>query len=367
MKSGGRLLSLDALRGFDMIWIMGLAGVVRAVCGLFPDGGGSWLALQMKHAPWGGFSFYDLVFPLFLFMAGMSFPFSYASQVKKGVSSATIHWRMFKRMMLLILLSMVQCGALQFDPDKYRYVSVLQRIGITGFLAGLVYVHFKPRARVAIAVSLLVGYWALLMFCPSPLVPEGAGAFAKQGNVVDWLDRYLSLRSWFGHDPFEIRDIPLSVIQIPLALLGMLTADMVRSGRFTPGRNALRIAVIGAVLLVAGIGAIFAGCDIIKNISTPSFMLVTGGLCMLLFAAFHWVIDVKGFTAWSFPLRVVGMNALVAYLMQTVLPINSIVKFFFGGLASVSGMPNVVMAVGYCAVCWLILYFLHRNKGYVKV
>jgi predicted acyltransferase len=346
---------------------MGLAAVVRAVCGLFPDGGGSWLALQMKHAPWGGFSFYDLIFPLFLFMAGMSFPFSYASQVKKGVSPAKIHWRMFKRMMLLILLSMVHCGALQFDPDKYRYVSVLQRIGITGFLAGLVYVHFKPRARVAIAVSVLAGYWALLTFCPSPLAPEGAGPFPKQGNIVDWLDRYLSMRSWFGRDPFEIRDIPLSVIQIPLTLLGMFTADLVRSGRFTPEGKSLRIAVIAAVLSVVGIMIIFAGCDIVKNISTPSFMLVTGGLCMLLFAAFHWVIDVKGFTAWSFPLRVVGMNALVAYLMQTVLPINSTVKFLFGGLASVSGMPNVVMAVGYCAVCWLILYFLHRNKVYVKV
>ena len=363
----GRLLSLDALRGFDMIWIMGLAAVVRAVCGLFPDGGASWLALQMKHAPWGGFSFYDLIFPLFLFMAGMSFPFSYASQVKKGVSPAKIHWRMFKRMMLLILLSMVHCGALQFDPDKYRYVSVLQRIGITGFLAGLVYVHFKPRARVAIAVSVFAGYWALLTFCPSPLAPEGAGPFPKQGNIVDWLDRYLSMRSWFGRDPFEIRDIPLSVIQIPLALLGMFTADLVRSGRSTPEGKSLRIAVIGAVLSVVGIMIIFAGCDIVKNISTPSFMLVTGGLCMLLFAAFHWVIDVKGFTAWSFPLRVVGMNALVAYLMQTVLPINSTVKFLFGGLASVSGVPNVVMAVGYCAVCWLVLYFLHRNKVYVKV
>jgi predicted acyltransferase len=262
---------------------------------------------------------------------------------------------------------MVHCGALQFDPDKYRYVSVLQRIGITGFLAGLVYVHFKPRARVAIAVSVLAGYWALLTFCPSPLAPEGAGPFPKQGNIVDWLDRYLSMRSWFGRDPFEIRDIPLSVIQIPLALLGMFTADLVRSGRFTPEGKSLRIAVIGAVLSVVGIMIIFAGCDIVKNISTPSFMLVTGGLCMLLFAAFHWVIDVKGFTAWSFPLRVVGMNALVAYLMQTVLPINSTVKFLFGGLASVSGMPNVVMAVGYCAVCWLILYFLHRNKVYVKV
>jgi predicted acyltransferase len=96
-------------------------------------------------------------------------------------------------------------------------------------------------------------------------------------------------------------------------------------------------------------------------------MLLTGGLCMILFAVFHWVIDVKGWVAWSYPLRVVGMNALVAYLMQTILPIRAIAKFFFGGLASLTSCPDFVMAVGYCGICWLILYFLHRNKVYVKV
>ena len=116
--AGGRLLSLDALRGFDMIWIMGLAAVVRIAAGYLPDGPGGWIVLQMKHAPWGGFSFYDLIFPLFLFMAGVSFPFSYASQVRKGATSARIHLRLFKRMALLILLSMVHCGALQFDPEN---------------------------------------------------------------------------------------------------------------------------------------------------------------------------------------------------------------------------------------------------------
>jgi predicted acyltransferase len=96
-------------------------------------------------------------------------------------------------------------------------------------------------------------------------------------------------------------------------------------------------------------------------------MLLTGGLCMILFAVFHWVIDVKGWVAWSYPLRVVGMNALVAYLMQTILPIRAIAKFFFGGLASLTSCSDFVMAVGYCGICWLILYFLHRNKVYVKV
>ena len=135
----------------------------------------------------------------------------------------------------------------------------------------------------------------------------------------------------------------------------------------TSGNQGIGLALIGAVLALAGILLMFTGCKIIKNISTPSFMLLTGGLCMILFAVFHWVIDVKGWVAWSYPLRVVGMNALVAYLMQTILPIRAIAKFFFGGLASLTSCPDFVMAVGYCGICWLILYFLHRNKVYVKV
>lgn len=365
-KGGGRLLSLDALRGFDMIWIMGLAGAVSNACGLLPGGGGMWLSAQMRHAPWGGFSFYDLIFPLFLFMAGVSFPFSYASQVRKGASIAMIHLRMLKRMAVLVLLSMVHCGALQFDPDRYRYLSVLQRIGMTGFLAGLVYVHFRPRMRIAMAALLLAGYWALLTFVPSPLAPEGAGAYAESGNVVDWLDGFLSLRAWFGHDPFEVRDVPLSVFQVPLALLGMFAGDIVRCERISPAARSLGLAAVGAALLAAGVALVFAGCEMVKNISTPSFMLVSGGLCMLLFALFHWVIDVKGVSSWCYPLRVVGMNALVAYLMQPILPIRSVTGFFFGGVASLTACPNLVLSMGYCAVCWLLLWFLHRHKVYLR-
>ena len=128
-----------------------------------------------------------------------------------------------------------------------------------------------------------------------------------------------------------------------------------------------RLAALGVILLVAGIALLLAGCEIVKNITTPSFMLVSGGLCMLLFALFHWVIDVKGFVAWSFPLRVVGMNALAAYLIQPIVPIGSIARFFFGGVASLTGCPNLILAVGYCLICWLVLLFLYRHRVYIKV
>jgi predicted acyltransferase len=274
---------------------------------------------------------------------------------------------MFKRMALLVLLSMLQCGLLQLDASKYQYVSVLQRIGITGFLASLAYVHLSPKWRLALSLAIVSGFWALLEFVPSPLEPEGAGAYAKSGNIVDWIDRFVSMRAWFGRDPFEIRDIPLSVVQVPIALLGMFAADIVRDGKFSQYRQVIRIAVIGAVLVVLGVVCVVLGCPLIKNLSTPSFMFLSGGLCMMLFAFFYLIVDVKGITAWCYPLRVVGINALMAYLMQTIIPISAISKFFFGGVAMLSGIPNVVNSIGYLAVCWLILYFLHRQKVYLKV
>ena len=363
----GRLLSLDALRGFDMIWIMGLAAAVRGFCRLWPEGESWWLFAQMRHVAWAGFSFYDLIFPLFLFMAGVSFPFSYASQLKRGLSGAQIHLRMLKRMLLLVLLSMVHCGMLQFDPAKYHYASVLQRIGMTWFLAALVYVHLRPRARMSVCMAILFGYWAVLTFCPSPLAEAGASPYVKSGNIVDWLDRFLSLRAWFGHDPFEIRDVPLSFFQVPIALAGMMAGDVVRTERFSPLRRSAVLASAGTVSALAGIGLAALGCPVIKNITTPSFMLLTSGLSLLLFALFYWTIDVKGAVAWSYPLRIVGMNAIAAYLMQPIIPFGKISQFLFGGIASFFPTPDFVLGVGYCLVCWLVLWFLHKHKVYLKV
>ena len=366
MEERARLHSLDALRGFDMIWIMGLASVVMCFCRFWPGGEGLWLFRQMRHAAWEGFTFYDLIFPLFLFMAGMSFPFSYASQVRRGFSSARIHLKMLKRLLLLILLSMVQCGILQFDPEKYRYVSVLQRIGMSWFVAALIYVHFRPKVRIAAAIAVVAGYWALLMFCKSPLAAADASPCAASGNIVDWLDRFLSLRAWFGRDPFEVRDVPLAFFQMPLALLGMFAGDVVRNERLAPQRRTIMLLAGGVLLALFGIALSFAGCPIVKNLTTPSFMLLSGGLCLMLFSAFYWIIDVKGHVAWSYPLRVIGMNAIVAYLMQTIIPFGAISRFFFGGVASLFPQPDFVLALGYCLVCWLFLWFLHRHKVYLK-
>jgi len=352
--SSQRLLSLDALRGFDMLWIMGFASVILSFARLFPGGEGWWICSQMHHARGIGFTFYDLIFPLFLFMAGVSWPFSYASQVKRGVSSTTIHLRILKRVLVLAAIQMVQSGILWFDPAHYTYPSVLIRIALSWAIAALVYIHCPPKARVAVAVFGVLGYWAILAFVPSPLLPPGQTFDYTDWSVghVAWLNRYVSFRAWFGHDPFERMDLPLSVVQVPLALLGMFAGDIVRKADWTPTRRSTVLAVLGAALVAAGLGFVAIGCPLHKNLSTSSFMLLTGGLCCLLLAAFHYVIDVRGWSGWTYPLRVIGQNSIVAYLLPGLI-------LFFPALPFVG-------AVGKLPLCWLILWALARAKLFLK-
>ena len=350
-----RLQSLDALRGFDMLWIMGLAAVIRSLAGLLPGGSDWWICSQLRHAHGIGFTFYDLIFPLFLFMAGASWPFSYASRVKRGVPPATVHLRIFKRVLLLAAIQMLQSGILWFDPEHYRYPSVLIRIALSWAIAALVYVHCSPKVRVAVAALGVLGYWALLAFVPSPLLPPGQTFDYADWTTshVAWANRYLSFRAWFGRDPFEVMDIPLSIVQVPLALCGMFAGDVLRREAWTPARRAEALAAIGAVLTVAGLIFVAAGCPLAKVLSTASFMLLTGGLCCLLLALFFYVIDVRGLVAWSRPLQVIGQNSIVAYLLP------ALVCFF-------PACP-VVNAVGKLAFCWLVLWLLARAKVFIKV
>ena len=158
----GRLLSLDTFRGFDMMFIMGFAALVKAICLLFPGGEGSWLFQQMNHSAWDGLRLYDTIFPTFLFIAGISFPFSYASQLARGATKGQVYAKVFRRALILVLLGLVYSGLFELKFSTLRFPSVLARIGLAWMVAAILQINFKPRTRAVIAVVLLVGYWLLL-------------------------------------------------------------------------------------------------------------------------------------------------------------------------------------------------------------
>lgn len=179
-KQSRRLLSLDALRGFDMFFIMGGASLFVALATLFPNSFFQAIGGQMDHVEWDGLTHHDTIFPLFLFIAGISFPFSLEKQREQGKSESDIYKRIVRRGITLVLLGCVYNGLLQFDFANLRCASVLARIGLGWMFAALLFVHFRTSVRAWIAGTILVGYWAWIAFIPVP--GAEAGPFTLEGN-----------------------------------------------------------------------------------------------------------------------------------------------------------------------------------------
>jgi len=368
-------MSIDALRGFDMLFIMGFTGLVINLCNLFPSGAECWLARTMKHVPWNGLAHHDTIFPLFLFIAGLSFPFSIAKQKEQGRSMKYILLKIFRRGLTLVCLGIICNGFFRFDFANLRVASVLGRIGLAWMFAALIYIYFKPAARAAIAAVILVGYWLLVCYVPAPDVP-GADPLSMQGNLVGYVDRILMPgRLIYDGGRFDPEGLLSTLPAIVTAMLGMAAGEFVRSEKTGLGTEKLSGAKKAGYMGLASVALLAAGLlwslvfPINKMLWSSSFVLVVGAYSLALFALFYYVIDVKGLRKWTFFFRVIGMNSITIYVAQSIIDFHKIDRFFLGGLAD--KLPEewgaVVLSAGYVAVCWLFLYFLYKKQIFLKV
>ena len=368
MNKRGRLLSLDALRGFDMSFIMGGELVIISLAGLFPDTFLSVLGEQMGHSAWDGFTFYDLIFPLFLFLAGVSFPFSMAKQLSVGKTKVDISLKVLKRGLILVFLGILYNGFLQFDFETLRYASVLGRIGLAWMFAALLYVWLGRRWVALLSAAILLGYWALLALVVAPDAPVDASSFSIEGSIVGYVDRCLLPGALHNgiHDPEGILSTLPAIVT---ALFGIFTGEFVRSGYIANGyKKALAMFCAAVVMLVVG----YLWSDFLpinKNLWSSSFVLCTGGWSLLLFTFFYLIIDVVGWSKWAFPFSVIGMNSITIYLAQQFLDFRKPVGTLFGGMLKL--LPADYYALGYwCCylfLCWLLLYFFYKKKIFLKV
>ena len=188
-----RLESLDALRGFDMFFIMGGSSLIAALAALFPDNTvWQWAGEQMRHAEWEGLTHHDTIFPLFLFIAGTAWPFSLARQREKGFSQKDIIYKVLRRGFMLIFLGWLYNGLLDFHLDTLRLCSVLSRIGMGWMLGALIYLSVKKeRTLWYIIAFILLGYWAVMAGIPSPDAPAGTDIFSKEGSIACYLDKVI--------------------------------------------------------------------------------------------------------------------------------------------------------------------------------
>ena len=366
--SGGRLTSLDALRGFDMLFIIGLSPLIAGICSLFPGGDGCWLAQQMDHVEWEGFRHHDTIFALFLFIAGMTFPFSLAKKRSGGWSNGRIVLDILRRMCVLILLGLVYQGIFQFNFATQRIPSVLGRIGVAWAAAALIYCFTGPRTQWGIAGAILVGYFLLLKFTVAPDAPVGADSFSREGNIVYYVDRCISPNHIYWQGLGDPEGIVGTVSAVVTAMLGMFTGRYVKESKDSGGRKTIVLLIAAAVLLAAGL-VWSVWYPVIKNLWTGTFVLIAAAYSVAMFAIFYYCIDVRGWKKGATFFTVVGMNSITIYIGQSILSFTDISRFFLGGLIKVCppAVGEVLLWAGYLGFAWLFLYFLYRHKCFLKV
>lgn len=365
-KAPRRLLSLDALRGADMFFIVGGEALILALAGLFPESGFmKGLAAQMVHVDWHGFHFMDLIFPLFLFISGVTFPFSLSSQQKKGMTKRQITLRCIRRGLILVVLGWVNGEILSCtDFANFRYASVLGRIGLAWMFASIFNLWFNRKVCWTIIPTFLLGYWALLVAFPEP----GMDPFSQEGSLVGRIDRMLLPgRLYLGnHDPEGWLGLIPSIVT---AMLGIEAGRILKDKAKTEMRKVALMIGVGVLFIVIGELWDFV-MPINKNLWTSSFVMLTGGISFCLLATFYLIIDVWGFRRWAFFPAVIGMNSITIYIARKVIDFNHTADFLFTGFIDnlfPEPVRPLIFTMCYIACWWGFLYFLYRQKIFLRV
>jgi predicted acyltransferase len=395
-----RLMSLDALRGFDMFWILGADSFVYALHETTPTAPTQFLATQLDHAEWAGFHFYDLIFPLFVFMMGVSTVFSLSKLIAREGRAAAVK-RVLKRGVLLFIVALIYSGGFTNPWPDMRLMGVLNRIALCYTAGGLMFIFLRPRALAAVAAALLLGYWALLACVPFPDVrptPGGDAVITKEAgytnvvqlnmtstnlihgsylqgvNLTDYLDqKYLPGRKYDGtYDPEGI----LSTLPaIATGLLGIFAGLLIQNKSVPDKRKVAWL--LGAGAASAALGWIW-GIDfpVIKKIWTSSYVLVAGGYSAILLGAFYWIVDVKKWRAWCQPFVWIGMNPITLYLASNFmggLGYEKMARRLAGGPVKnffdthiTAGFGDLVIATTAVALFLWFARFLYRRKIFLR-
>jgi predicted acyltransferase len=357
-----RLVCVDALRGFDMLWIIGGSEVLITLAKATGLGFLSNMEVNFDHS-WGQFHFYDLIMPLFLFIVGVVMPVSFKKRIARGESKKNLYIHVIKRVVILYILGLVSSGRLlSFDLSKIHLITNVLHVIAFGYLVGSVMIlELKIKWQIGISAALLFLYWAIMALIPVP--GYGAGIYNPDINLALYVDNAV-----LGH--FQEGEgwtyIITSINFIPSIMLGVFAGNVLQSDR-TAMKKVGILALIGICCVVAGkIWGIWF--PIIHYIWTSSLVLFAGGLSFLLLSLFYLVIDVWGYKKWSFPFVVIGMNAIAVYVATDLFDFSKIGNVFVGGLAKHMGTwIDFVQALGALAVVWLILYWMYRKKTFIKI
>ncbi len=385
-----RIAAIDAYRGLVMFLMLAEALRLSKVAKALPESElWQFLALHQSHVEWGGCTLHDLIQPSFSFLVGVSLPFSLAARTARGHTFARNALHALWRAVVLVLLGVFLRSVGQ-PQTNWTFTDTLSQIGLGYFflfLLGNVRMRWQWLAFVAIVVS----YWAAFAtYTPPPdlgLAETGVKAdwphhpngflahWDKNTNPASAFDRwFLNL---FPHDkPFVFNSggyVTLSFIPtLATMILGLIAGGLLMRP-IPPGGKLLLLLSGGAAMIGAGLGLEAAGvCPVVKRIWTPAWVLYSGGWCFLLLGAFYATTDMIGYTGWTFPLRVIGANSILAYCMAHLIQpfVLGTFRTHFGADLFKAFGPEYepfVAGIAVLAVYWLILFWLYRRKIFLRI
>jgi predicted acyltransferase len=359
---GERLVSLDALRGFDMLWITGGTAILLGLGKVLQRPWFDKFLEQFDHVPWRGLHFFDLIWPLFMFIMGAAIPLSVAKRRALGATDRSLLLHAVRRALIMFGLGTITQGnLLLFDLSKFRpCYSVLHGLAAGYLLATIVVLKVKEKWHPAMIGAFLLVYWAMIMLIPVPGV--GAGVLTPEGNVATYVDKLVLGRFHYGENTWFLSYLGFG----SSVLLGVVAGQILMTGR-TAQSKIYRLLGAGAVSLAVGlIWSLWF--PVIKLLWTSSYVLVGGGVSFLLLALFYWIIDVRGYRKWAFGFIVIGMNSIAVYFATQVFDFTQIGNVFVGHLLPRLGRwDSLTEATAAFAIVWLTLYWMYRKREFIKI
>ena len=297
-----RLVSLDVFRGLT------IAGMVLV------NNPGTWSHIYwpLEHAEWNGWTPTDLIFPFFLFIVGIAVPLAFGKRIERGDPRRSLFLKVVYRSVVIFLLGEFLAGFPYFNFSTIRIPGVLQRIAVCYLIASIVYLTTRPRTLAIIAVAILIIYCLLMMYVPAP--GYYAGDLSKEGSLASYIDRTVfGVHIWRQAIVYDPEGILSTMGALGTTLFGILTGNLIRRKDKTPIEKVAHMLIAGFVCLMIG-WAWNAWFPINKALWTSSYVFFTTGLGLQILALCYWLIDIKGYKAWTKPFVIFGVNAIVLFV-----------------------------------------------------
>jgi predicted acyltransferase len=370
-----RVASVDVLRGLAIFFIIAgdaLAWALYNLAAGMPGPAGAitrFFSQQLMHVDWEGFRFYDFLFPLFIFVTGVSIVLSLPRLVERHGKWAA-HERVLRRSFLLFVLGLIYYGGVTMLWPEVRLLGVLQRIALCYLFASLLFLNLDLRGLIVAFISLVVGYWALMTFVPVPDI--GAGSFAENANLAYWIDsQYLPGQLFYGE--WDPEGLLSTLPAIASCLLGVFAGLLLKEARLEPAQKLLWFIVAGVMLIIVGLlwGLQF---PLIKKIWTSSFALVAGGCSVLLLAGLYLLVDIWGRKAWATMFLWFGANAIALYMINNIADFKTFARRLVGGDISnfldayvMTAMGSLAVVAVAIALAVAVARFLYQRKIFLRV